>query len=115
MESENISECGCVPMEELNCDCSVCGTKDYLTAEEEFILGKLRSLKLQVRPITEKMKEITPNAGLNGISYSDISPEWAKLSDQLLELRSQWHHWENRLDEAIESKLIALGHREPRT
>lgn len=106
--------CGCdrIPpvSEGENCGCS---PNVAFTCEEEAILGKMRDVKSQVRSLTDKMNEIRETFGPQGITPSGESEsELARLSGQLDELRSQWKVWETKLDEAIERKLIMLGHRE---
>ncbi len=110
--------CGCQPIErdtESASSCSVCAPKLALTPEEEAILGRMRAIKQQARPIAERLKVLAQEA--QGISVESGGGkgggEWAALHDELNRLRRDWKEWENRLDEAIERKLILLGHRQP--
>ncbi len=89
-----------------------CGLKEVLTAEEECILAKMREIKEQVRPIAEKLKDVQSHIGES--SAVESVPEFPVLSGQLEELRLQWKDWEKKLEDAIERKLIMLGHRESR-
>ena len=110
-------DCGCIAAEsgsihEPPCDCSL---KMALTYEEEAILEKLRNIKTKVRPIAQTLKEIEFRlSDRTGEDSSGVEGEWTRLSDELSELRSAWHEWESRLEDAIERKWIILGHREPR-
>jgi hypothetical protein len=81
-----------------------------LSCEEEAILGRMRHIKEQVRPIADRLQELHGNMSA---SPSEHGSEWGQLSMQLEDLRGQWREWTDRLDAAIERKLIALGHREP--
>ncbi|MGB9617257.1 MAG: hypothetical protein ACP5M0_13970 [Desulfomonilaceae bacterium] len=95
--------------------CSVCAPKLALTPEEEAILGRMRAIKQQARPIAERLKALEQAAqGLSSDRGSTKSDgEWATLNEALNRLRQDWKEWEQRLDEAIERKLILLGHRQP--
>jgi tetrahydromethanopterin S-methyltransferase subunit B len=97
-----VEECGCTPNVALTC-------------QEEAILAKMREVKDQVRSLTARMKELRESFDPNGAPGSgEGESEWAQLTGQLEELRNQWKAWETKLDEAIERKLIILGHREMR-
>jgi hypothetical protein len=96
--------------------CVACAPKMVLTHEEEAILKTMREIKAQARPVSDKLKEIQGHLASPG-EATDKHPsreEFEELSGRLGELRAQWKQWEKRLDEAIENKLISLGHREPR-
>jgi hypothetical protein len=112
-ENEDIA-CGCDRIPNLtegeNCGCS---PNVAFTCEEEAILGKMREVKSRVRSLTDRMKDLRetfPSPGNAGSPESES--EWTQLSSQLEELRGQWKVWETKLDDAIERKLIMLGHRE---
>jgi predicted nuclease with TOPRIM domain len=113
---ENVMEaCDCEPyppdVQEMGC--VGCAPKMYLTSDEEAVLAKMRDLKDQVRPISNRLREIERKGGGPTNSESnEFEEEWSELSGQLESLRNQWREWETRLDEAIERKLILLGHRE---
>ncbi len=86
-----------------------------LTFEEEAILSRMRALKDEVRPIAARLKSLEAEIVLaEGYSRSILRNEWNQLSEELEEHRESWRSWERRLDEAIEKKLILLGHREAR-
>lgn len=87
-----------------------CGFKQVVTAEEESILAKMRELKEQVRPITQKLSDLQAHMGQSSVAES--APEFPALSAQLEGLRLQWKEWEKKLEDATERKLIMLGHRE---
>lgn len=106
------TNCGCSPSLALSeeAECSICAPKLAVTPEEESILAEMRAIKEQVRPIAEKLKGIEQSMK----SATEEPSEWAELSRRLQDLRTQWKKWENELEQAIERKLILLGHREPR-
>ena len=109
-------QCGCDPFpgQKDSGICASCHPNMALTCEEEAILGKLREIKGQVRPITERMKEIQAHHAAI-LSAGIPSEEEAELNDlftQLEMLRGLWNEWQIKLDAAIETKLILLGHRE---
>lgn len=108
--------CGCerVPPQSEGENCG-CTPNVAFTCEEEAILGKMREVKDQVRSLTARMKELRESFGPHGApGPGEGESEWAQLSGLLEELRNQWKDWETRLDDAIEKKLIVLGHREMR-
>jgi hypothetical protein len=96
--------------------CDVCAPKMYLTPQEEAILEQMRGVKEQARAVGAKLNGLQGQFAGDGDGAAGAYPEseWRELSGKLDELRCQWKGWEQKLDEAIEQKLIALGHREPR-
>ncbi len=94
--------------------CVVCAPKMVLSNEEEAILRTMREIKVQARPVSERLKAIQGQlaAPVDSPDNRDNWSEWEELSGRLDTLRSEWKQWEERLDQAIEQKLIALGHRE---
>lgn len=96
--------------------CAPCQPHMALTFEEEAILAEMRLIKDLVRPITERLNEIRLHEGTVGAveAAAGTDDEWKNLATQLEHLRAQWKEWQKRLEEAIEQKLIRLGHREPR-
>lgn len=109
-------EGGCAPAGTEGQVCESCAPKLALTPEEEAILAKMREIKERVRPITAKLKEIRQTLGEQGNGgATEADAEWKTLSAKLDALRSQWREWEEKLEGAIERKLILLGHREPKT
>lgn len=96
--------------------CDVCSPKMYLTYQEEAILAQMRGVKEQARAVSARLKGIQREFGGDdgGAAGAYGEAEWKTLRGQLDELRHQWKEWEHKLDEAIEQKLIALGHREPK-
>jgi hypothetical protein len=95
--------------------CDVCPSKEIVSGDEHAILGHMREIKEQVRRLTQRMNEIKApeGAAMTGGDGREDRSEWNELFATLEDLRSQWSDWQRRLDEAIERKLIALGHREP--
>lgn len=91
-------------------ECCGCGLGQVVTGQEEAILAKMRELKDQVRPLVLKMKTLQSTVGE---SSHEVFPEFAQLSTELENLRLQWKEWEQKLEDAIEAKLIMLGHRNP--
>jgi hypothetical protein len=99
--------CGCdpFPTPRAGGGCTGCSPNEVLTCEEETILARMRGIKDEVRPIAHKLRDIHQQVGQTS--------EWTELYGQLESLRSQWEAWEKKLEDAIEKKLIHLGHREP--
>ncbi|MBI5250024.1 MAG: hypothetical protein HY912_11065 [Desulfomonile tiedjei] len=89
-----------------------CGLKEVLTYEEESILAKMREIKEQVRPVAQKLKDVQAQMGRS--AKIESAPEFAGVYAQIEELRREWQDWERKLEDAIERKLIMLGHRQPR-
>jgi len=114
-DEPTMEECVCEPYspESKALGCEGCSPTMYVTCDEEEILAEMRGIKDQVRPISDKLKEIERLSGSRTAAAGlAASNEWTELKRQLDDLRSQWKNWEERLDEAIERKLIILGHRE---
>lgn len=108
---------GCSPHEDHGAAaaCSSCAPKMALTYEEEAILGRMRLVKSEVRPIARQLKDIESRIpSEKGYTLGILKNEHLQLSQQLSELRENFRAWSRRLDDAIERKLIFLGHREPR-
>ena len=96
--------------------CAPCQPHMALTFEEEAILAEMRRIKDMVRPITERLNEIRLHEVTVGAAgaAAGTDDEWKNLAAQLEHLRAQWKEWQKRLEDAIEQKLIRLGHREPK-
>ena len=94
--------------------CAGCSPNMILTCEEEAILTKMREIKAQVGPIADKLNGIQKDMGesVGEFGPADLESDWHALNDQLQELRNQWQNWQTRLEDAINKKLIILGHRE---
>ncbi len=109
--------CGCDPFTspEMVEACGPCRANQALTCEEEAILTRMRAIKDQVRSISHRMKQLgTIGSGeVSASSGGEHDAEWQELTSQLNDLRGKWSEWQGRLDEAIERKLILLGHRDP--
>lgn len=113
--TENLGiECGCSPFPAPTEGgmCAQCQPNNALTCEEESILAKMRDIKHEVRGITERLNAI--QAALTGGVTPEDKGEWNGLFGRLEDLRTQWKEWQLRLEDAIERKLIFLGHREPK-
>lgn len=111
-----VEQCDCEPLpsEAQAVGCEGCAPKMYVTCDEEAALAKMRALKEQMRHVSDRLRHIERiQEGAPGAGSSELSTEWAELSGRLDYLRAEWKNWELRLDEAIEQKLILLGHREP--
>jgi hypothetical protein len=94
--------------------CFSCAPKMAITPEEEWILGRMRSVKEQVRTISKRLKEIEGSfEPESGAKNAESDPERRDLYNRLNRFRDEWKEWEVRLDEATERKLIMLGHRQP--
>lgn len=93
--------------------CEGCAPTMYVTCDEEEILAEMRGIKEQVRSISDRLKEIKSLSSFR-TAEEELAPsnEWSEMKRQLDDLRLQWRNWEERLDQAIERKLIILGHRE---
>ena len=96
--------------------CQACSPNMTVTCEEVSILGKMREIKGQVRDITARLKQIQQALSTPVSEDDSVQPnaEWDELTCALDGLRNQWKDWEQKLQDAIETKLILLGHREPR-
>lgn len=90
-------------------ECAACQPKTVMTEEEKSILDRLREIKEEVRPVTDRLKELK-----TAQSSDQSNGEYDRLVTRLEDLRSQWADWQEKLDRAIEEKLIRLGHREPK-
>jgi len=114
---EFCTECGCVPFPAYAqaSSCSTCDQHDYVTHEEHAILTRMRALKKEVRFISLRLRDIEAGLGDHGATGSFEEPaEWGELGRRLESLRGEWREWERKLDDAIENKLIRLGHRQPK-
>ncbi|MEW6139248.1 MAG: hypothetical protein AB1733_13525 [Thermodesulfobacteriota bacterium] len=108
-----MAPCICEPFSEESraLGCEGCAPSMYLTCEEETILTHMRGLKGELRSISERMREIE-RLDRERTGEPVGSSEWSELKSQLDDLRGKWREWEVKLDQAIEQKLILLGHRE---
>ena len=109
---------GCSPLGDPNsaAACSGCAPKMALSHEEEAILGRMRAVKNEVRPIAGRLKELESRIAVeSGYLAALLKNEYSDLNRQLSELRQDWIEWSSRLEAATERKLILLGHREPPT
>jgi hypothetical protein len=105
-DQAGIAGCGCDPFPTPQGGvCTGCSPNEVLTCEEESILAHMRGIKEGVRHIANKLRNINQQAAQTS--------EWTELYGQLEALRRQWESWEKKLEDAIEKKLIHLGHREP--
>jgi predicted nuclease with TOPRIM domain len=92
-------------------DCGSCPSNEILTHDEEGILSELREIKETVRPLAKRLKVLEGRIKDPSRPVSDSARnEEAKLEGQMARLRHEWEQWEIKLDEAIEQKLICLGH-----
>lgn len=105
-DQTGIAGCGCDPFPTPQAGvCTGCSPNEVLTCEEESILARMRGIKEEVRPIANKLRNIHQEVAQTS--------DWTELYGQLESLRRQWEEWEKKLEDAIEKKLIHLGHREP--
>lgn len=105
-DETSIAGCNCDPFPTPQAGvCTGCSPNEVLTCEEESILGQMRLIKDELRPIANKLRDIHQHVGQTS--------EWTELYGQLEGLRRQWEEWQKKLEDAIEKKLIHLGHREP--
>ena len=97
-------------------DCETCHLSNELSDQESWILQEMRSIKEQVRSIADRLNELEKRIKQPTLNQTeeDRNAEWAKLEGQMANLRKEWQIWQGRLDEAIEQKLICLGHRNPK-
>jgi hypothetical protein len=102
--------CGCNRVDAPKMEGCACTPNQVLTCDEEVILSRMRSLKDQLRVLTEEMNNLQNRMGAG--AGEQPNGELAKLSDQLNDLRTQWSDWQNKLEDAIERKWVLLGHRE---
>lgn len=108
---------GCSPIGDTEtAGCPICPPKMVLTPEEETILTQMRSIKAEVRAMADRLKELgTLMADPAQAGGENEVSEWRELSSALECLRAEWKEWVAKLDAAIETKLIMLGHRRPST
>jgi hypothetical protein len=111
--------CSCVPFPGSGQEegvCKPCSPNMTVTCEELNILSRMREIKHEARSIDQKMKDIRKHMAkpIEPAAPAEPTPEWTDLSLQLEGLRANWKDWEHKLQEAIEQKLVLLGHREPR-
>lgn len=90
--------CGTPEQTQVSCSCPPCELKTYLTGEEEDILNDIR----RVRREADMLRASPARADGNDCE----ARTW--------ELRREWKALREKLEDATERKLIALGHREPR-
>ncbi len=110
----NSGGCQGLDLSDLGASCTSCAPKLALSYEEEAILGRMRSLKNEVRPLAARLKYLEAEISReNGYRLSILRRESTDLTQQLEDLRESWRQWSVRLDDATERKLILLGHREP--
>ncbi len=112
---QSVCCCGPIPVAPEGGVCPPCEPNQALTRDEEKILAELRDIKTQVRSIGEKLAEIPTHEGpaIPGEYAPEGESEWAELGMKLKLLRVQWAEWQEKLEAAIERKLIMLGHRQP--
>ena len=103
-ESQNAA---CAP------ECAPCAGKQALTDTESWILQEMRAIKETVRPVAQRLDGLEKRIKdpIINITEEKKNAEWARLESRMAELRREWSKWEERLDEAIDHKLILLGHR----
>ena len=115
---ENIGmQCGCDPFPApAEGPCAQCQPNMILTCEEEAILARMRKIKELARPVSERLNEIRlhEGTGLSGTLAAETDVELRSLLAQLEDQRARWKEWQEKLEDAIERKLIFLGHREPK-
>lgn len=94
--------------------CESCAPKQAVTPDEEAALERMREVKKQVREVNERLREIKPFKGETTRSDAlEENAEWRELFSKLEDLRGRWAEWRAKLDEAIDRKMVALGHKEP--
>ena len=96
--------------------CGGCPSNVTVTEQESWILKEMRDLKEQMRPVAQRLSELEDRIKKPVLPETEDqrNSEWAKLEGQMADLRKEWQKWQERLDEAIEQKLICLGHRKPK-
>ncbi len=114
--TQNVSDTlHCQPHEasETEPSCVTCEPKLALSLDEEEILGRMREIKAQVREVSAGIQRLGIDVGQElpaGASDEERS-EWATLTDALSDLQATWREWRDKLEEATDRKLVALGHR----
>jgi hypothetical protein len=96
------------------CDQRVCGfcePKTILTMEEEVALAQMREIRNNAVPIMDRLSELKTQ--FSRLPEEGASAETKELQAQLEILRDHWRGWQQKLEQAIENKLIALGHKFP--
>lgn len=106
--------CGCEPESRSRPadECDFCTPRLELTPEEEAILARMRAIKERVRPIAARLNELQDRFERppDREATDGTRSEWDELSAELAALRGQWNDWQAKLDQAIENKLVLLGH-----
>jgi hypothetical protein len=94
--------------------CKPCSPNMTVTCEEVGILSHMRDMKHEARAVQAQLKDIrkTMEKSVEHVTGSELAAEFEELSKQLETLRHNWREWEHKLQEAIERKLVLLGHRE---
>jgi hypothetical protein len=88
-----------------SCECQA-GCRPLLipTDEEVKALDALRSIKVRVREIKQKLKGL-------GAHEPGITDDKRDQFEQRLErLRAEWRVWEKRREEAARMRMVLLGH-----
>jgi hypothetical protein len=103
-------------MADLCCDtervCSPCEPPTVFTVEEEVALEQMRKIRNEAAPVMDRMTEIRKKFKQLTLT-SEAMTEIKELQTRLEILREHWAGWQRELDEAMEKKLIKLGHKEP--
>ncbi len=103
---------GCRPDPEQGCE--TCAPKQALSPDEETALARMREVKNQVREVNERLREIKPFKGEPTRSDApEENAEWQELFNKLEDLRGRWVEWRAKRDDAIDRKMVSLGHKEP--
>jgi hypothetical protein len=129
-ESQNlVSEEPCLPCQAFGkgpLEAACTPFKDYVTPEEEEVMGMLRELKEKARELRGKIRGLehamtmlpTSNGAGEGESpyahpgHGEMRREMHECVEQLEALRGEWKEWEARREAERERKMVLLGHGE---
>ena len=83
-----------------------CKGVDLPTDDEVKALDAMRALKLRVRDIKKKIKEISTSEEKGG------AESLPALREELAALKEAWNLWEEKRRKAARERMILLGHEE---
>lgn len=86
----------------LKCETGDCKPIQIPTDEEVNALNVLRNIKKRVRELKKLLK--------SGEACSSDSNSRFQAERELLQLKKEWHEWEDKREHAAHKRMVALGH-----